>query len=119
MGIHALPPAEAQGSLSFTEQQELTDDQIQTLLQRAEERLRTKGTENTTTEFKVFDFKLPQLNCDNIPQPPIHISKSVARADVSNLMPNNIKQSGGKIRKVEDPVIVKRRIAEVCRIESE
>ena len=115
MGTQAASPSEEQEILPIADQQELTDDQIIILLKRAEERLRTKATEPNPTQFDISDFKLPQLNCTNIPQAPVQISKSVARADVSSLLPNDIKQSGSKIRKVEDPVLVKKRLAEVYR----
>ena len=114
MGTQAASPSEEQETLPIADQQELTDDQIKILLKRAEERLRTKATEPNPTQFDISDFKLPQLNC-TIPQAPVQISNSVARADVSSLLPNDIRQSGSKIRKVEDPVLVKKRLAEVYR----
>ena len=103
-------------TLSSPGQKELTDDQIHELLQRAEERLRSKAAVKTTTELEPSNFKLPKLNCANLPQAPVQISKYVARANVSSLLPKNVQRAEGKVRKVEDPVTVKKRITEVCNI---
>ena len=102
--------------MSSSDQKELTDDQIDELLQRAEARLRSKAAVKTTTELEPSTFKLPKLNCANLPQAPVQISKSVARANISSLLPKDIQQAEGRARKVEDPVTVKKRITEVCYI---
>lgn len=120
MEITASQSDEFGATLSSSKQKELTDEQIDELLQRAEERLRSKAAVKTTTvEPELSNIKIPKLNYANLPQAPVQINKSVARANISSLLPKDVRQAEGRVRKVEDPVAVKKRITEVCYISHE
>lgn len=120
MEITAFHSDKLDATLSSSSQEQLSDDQIDELLRRAEERLRSKAAVKTTAEEpKLSDIKIPKLNCANLPQAPVQISKSVARANISSLLPQDVRQAEGRVRKVEDPVAVKKRMTEVCYINHE
>ena len=109
-----IPALHKDFELLRPDEDELTDEQMHELLKRAQVRLREKASSGKPiSEDSITNFKLPQLKHGDIPKAPVKLNKSIAKADLSSLIPHHQKRSGNAIRKVEDPVVVKKRIREV------
>lgn len=93
------------------EDEELSDEQIQTLLKQAEARLRERATTAAQSAFTLPKF--PRLNAGDIAQPYVRTDGEVARVDSSKLLNERERELANKIRKVEDPVAVKKKLLEV------
>ncbi len=92
---------------------ELTDEEIKALLDRAEQRLRQKAEGTSAKILDSESFKLPQLQCGRLPHPTVRVKGQIAHADTSKLVSESAKKLADGVRKVEDPVIIKRRAIEV------
>jgi len=93
------------------EDEELSDEQIQTLLKQAEARLRERAT--TVAQSASTLLKLPRLNVGDIAQPYVRTDGEIARVDSSKLLSERERELANKIRKVEDPVAVKKKLSQV------
>lgn len=97
---------------SPVEDEELSDEQIQTLLKQAEARLRERPTSAARGAATLFKF--PRLNVGDIAQPYVRVDGDVARVDSSKLLDKRERGLSDQIRKVKDPVVVKQKLLEVC-----
>ncbi|GME46603.1 rRNA processing protein fcf2 [Neofusicoccum parvum] len=92
---------------------ELSDEQIEMLLKQAEVRLRDKATSAQQLQLpSATDFKLPRLEAAGLPAPYIQTNGDVARVDPSRLLDAQQRELANHIRKVEDPVAVRKKQAE-------
>lgn len=93
---------------------ELSDEQMQQMLARAAARkqesisLRLAGEE---TKDKQFSF--PKLSTGEIAKPYVSTTGQVAQVDSSRLLQEKDRVLADKIRKIEDPVALKQKKAEV------
>lgn len=98
------------------EEDDLSDDQLQQMLARAAQRRKDgailKLGDDSASNNKQFTF--PKLNTGDIAKPYISTSGDVAHIDSSRLLKEKDRALSNQIRKVEDPVVVKKKTAEVC-----
>lgn len=96
------------------EEDDLSDEQMQQMLARAAQRRKDgailKLGDDTDSNNKQFTF--PKLNTGDIAKPYISTSGDVAQIDSSRLLKEKDRALSNQIRKVEDPVVVKKKIAE-------
>lgn len=93
---------------------ELTDDQIEQLLQQAEERIRNPSSTALTLPPATKSSSLKRKHDESgLPTPYIQTNGGIARADPRRLIEESTRQQANGIRKVEDPLVVKKRKLEV------
>ena len=93
---------------------DLSAEQIHDLLKEAENRMRAKNTSaQKSRDSSESHFTLPKLNTGVIAKPYIRREGDVARVDSSRLLDQQDRGLSNDIRKVEDPLQVKKRLAEV------
>lgn len=92
---------------------DLSAEQIHDLLKEAENRMRAKNTSaQKSRDSSESHFTLPKLNTGVIAKPYIRREGDVARVDSSRLLDQQDRGLSNDIRKVEDPLQVKKRLAE-------
>ncbi|KAF2841450.1 Fcf2-domain-containing protein [Patellaria atrata CBS 101060] len=98
----------------LTDNEDLTDEQIQELLKQAEIRLRAKAeTAQNAQIAQASSFKFPKLDTGAIVKPYVRTdSNGVAKVDSSRLVDSSQRELSNKVRKVEDKLVIKRKIAE-------
>ncbi|EKG14652.1 Fcf2 pre-rRNA processing [Macrophomina phaseolina MS6] len=92
--------------------EELSEEQMEALLKQAEDNLRERNASNSNQQVQLqsaADFRLPKLNAADIPAPYIQTNGDVARVDPSRLVDAKQRELANRIRKVEDPVAVKKK----------
>jgi hypothetical protein len=105
--------------ISFAPQheEELSDEQMQEMLAQAARRrqenasiaLLDKGDKD-----KANQFNFPKLNTGEMIQPYVSNAGDVATVDRSRLLSDHDRKLSNQIRKVDDPVAVKKKTIEVC-----
>ena len=94
---------------------DLTDDQIEQLLQLAEERTRnpssTALTRSANHEPAYSYTKKPAIA--GLPTPYIETNGEIAQADARRLVENSTRVMANGIRKVEDPLVSKKKTLDV------
>ncbi|KAL1642040.1 dTDP-fucopyranose mutase [Diplodia intermedia] len=94
----------------LVEDDELSDEQIEMLLKQAEVRAREKNTSSSLVQLpSAADYKLPRLDTPGLPAPYVQTDGEVARVDPSRLLDDQQRTLANHIRKVEDPVAVKKK----------
>jgi hypothetical protein len=91
--------------------EELSDDQIQELLKEAERSLRAKQTFND--EAQHAPFKLPHLHVGPVADVSLKTEGSVTRMDQSKLIDQKHRTLAEGVKKIEDPILVKKKKLEV------
>lgn len=105
----ALLPAH-QRLLEDDTDEELTDEQFREMLDDAARRMREKaGPQPTMTE----PFNLPKLKPGHIADPCLKTEGSVTRLDSSKLVSKKEQVLANGVKKIEDPVQLKRQKKEV------
>lgn len=99
---------------SHREEDELSDEQMQEILARAAKRRQDKASVKLADESGNKQFAFPKLNTGDIAKPYVSTTGDVAKIDSSRLLQEKDRILANKIRKVEDPVVVENRKAEVC-----
>lgn len=97
-----------------SKEQDITDEQIDQLLLRAEERLRDPASalERLDKDFSVLR-QTRKLNTSGLPAPYVVLNGEVAIADPRRLVEESTRTMANGIRRVEDPLVTKRRKLEV------
>lgn len=90
---------------------ELTDEQIRELLNEAAVRMRAKAAQPAATAEA--PFKLPKLAPGHIADTHEKIQGNITRLDHSKLVDKNQKALANGIKKIEDPLQVKKQKQEV------
>ncbi|OJD31574.1 rrna-processing protein fcf2 [Diplodia corticola] len=94
----------------LAEDDELSDEQIEMLLKQAEVRAREKDTSSSLVQIpSAADYTLPRLATPGLPALYVQTEGDVARADPSRLLDDQQRALANHIRKVEDPVAVKKK----------
>jgi len=92
------------------ETDDLSEEQIEQLLQQAEARLRA---ESSVVPFSETSDRLPRLDTSALVKPYVNTKGDVARADSSRLIDEKTRKLAEGVRMVEDPVVMKRKLLEV------
>ena len=97
---------------------DLSDEQIYVLLQRAKSRLQEKCTITTREKGSVKNLpNLPKLDVGTLPPPYVRSIGEIAYADPARLLRKEDRDLSNRIRKVEDPLVVKKQLAEVSHLD--
>jgi hypothetical protein len=93
--------------------EELSDEQVRELLNEAERRMRAKQAASppTTTDAP---YKLPKLKPGHVADSYLKTEGGVRQLDTSKLINQKERVLAYGIKKIEDPVQVKKQKAEVC-----
>ncbi|KAI9689601.1 MAG: hypothetical protein M1822_010253 [Bathelium mastoideum] len=95
---------------TLSDDEDLTEDQVHTLLKEAEIRIRERNANALTRNRKDEHFKgLPKLGASSIEKPYIQNDGGIARIDQSRLLPTEERKMANGVRKVEDPIALKKR----------
>ncbi|KAK7547047.1 Fcf2 pre-rRNA processing-domain-containing protein [Phyllosticta citricarpa] len=107
---HTEPTRELDHALP-SDDEDLSEDQIQALLKQAEVRLRDKATSaHQLQPFSASAFKLPKLDAGEIASPYLRTNGEVARINSAKLLDSQQRDLANQnIRKVEDPVAVRKK----------
>lgn len=97
-------------------EEDLTDEQMQTLLDQAADRLRQDTSLRTFEDDEEKQYKFPRLDVGEITQSYVKPHKGVVQMEKADRHYENQRKSSNQIRKVEDPVAVRQRAAEVCHM---
>ncbi|KAK8199218.1 Fcf2 pre-rRNA processing-domain-containing protein [Phyllosticta capitalensis] len=94
-----------------SDDEDLSEDQIQALLKQAEVSLRDKAASaHQVQSFSASNFKLPKLDAGEIATPYIQTNGEVARVNSAKLLDSQQRDlANQQIRKVEDPVAVRKK----------
>ncbi|KAL1608350.1 dTDP-fucopyranose mutase [Paraconiothyrium brasiliense] len=84
--------------------EELTDEQVRELLAEAAERMRAKATQ----PINHAPFKLPKLNPGHIADAYSKTQGAITKLDASKLLPKKEQALANGIKKIEDPVQLKK-----------
>ncbi|KAL9091907.1 MAG: hypothetical protein Q9165_004659 [Trypethelium subeluteriae] len=97
-------------NLPVSDDEDVSDEQIHQLLKEAETRLRAQHSTALARSGKDSSFKsLPRLDASAAEKPYIENDGAVARIDQSRLLSDDQRNLANGIRKIEDPVAVKKR----------
>jgi len=94
-------------------EEDLSDEQMQVMLARAAERRQNNASLKLADSTSSKTFSFPKLNTGEIAKPYVSTTGSVAQVDSSRLLQEKDRVLSNKIRKVEDPVVVQKKKAEV------
>ncbi|TKA57858.1 hypothetical protein B0A49_08604, partial [Cryomyces minteri] len=114
MGVSSLSQHESEPEKdSLPDSEDLSDDQIQELLKQAESRLRQKAANTALTQRDTLSgFRIPRLDPGTLTQPYVQSNGDIARVNSARLLDETDRKLSNRPRKVEDPVVVKKKIAE-------
>ena len=94
--------------MTLGESQDLSFDEIDALLQRAEQRL--KDAQQLTKTAKSLQIPtLPKLHAGEIPKSYVHSEHGITRTDARSTISESQRKLSEQPRKIEDPVAVKER----------
>jgi len=103
------------GSMSAEISQDMTDEQMQALLEQATNRLRQGSSLQSLEKEDERRYAFPRLEVGDLPRTYTTVSKKgVVQIQTSNRKQEKDRPLANQIRKVEDPVAVRNRQAEVC-----
>jgi len=86
---------------------DLTDEQIQSLLKEAEARLR--ATTSPVNGGSALQAHIPRLHVDKAAEPYVQERKGIAIAEQGRLLNQQLRNLANHVRKVEGPVAVRKR----------
>ncbi len=95
----------------LSDEHDLSDEQIEQLLKQAEVRLRSEAQSVLRIHNSIP--RAPKIDSSLLPQPYIQSNDQIARADCRRLIDDKDRKLAGAIRKVEDPVALRRKKLEV------
>lgn len=94
--------------MSSDSDEELSDEQVLELLTQAEQRMQSQAGAQSDAPFR-----LPKLDPGHIVSPYLRTEGSITRLDPSQVVDPKTKALAGKVKKVEDPIAVKKQQKEV------
>lgn len=100
------------------QEEELTDEKIQILLAQAAERLQEKASSQLVGEDEAKRYTFPKLSTGELARPCVSTKGDVARVENSVALQEKDRKLSNQIRKVEDPVAVRNRQAEVSAVQT-
>lgn len=113
MPAHQGPFLGKDEDASSASEDDLSSEQIHALLKEAESRMRAENTSaQKSRDSSESHFTLPKLNTGAIAKPYICREGDVARIDSSRLLNHQAWSQSNDIRKVEDPLQLRKRLAE-------
>jgi hypothetical protein len=93
--------------------EELTDMQVRELLEDASRRMREKQASSQPTSNPAGPFKLPKLKAGHIADTYTKTEGNITRLDSSKLVNKRDQVMANGVKKIEDPVAIKRQKLEV------
>lgn len=93
---------------------ELSDEQMQQMLARAAKRKQESVSLKLADDGNNKQFSFPKLSTGDIAKPYVSTTGDVAQVDSSRLVQEKDRMLANKVRKIEDPVVLKQKKAEVC-----
>ena len=93
--------------------EELNDEQVRELLNEAAQRMRAKAALQPVTSKKA-PFRLPKLKHDLIADTYEKTDGSITRLDQSKLVDKKQQALANSIKKIDDPLLIKKQKKEVC-----
>jgi hypothetical protein len=108
----ALLPAH-QRLLEDDTDEELTDAQVRELLEDASRRMRAQPASKLQTNPSEAPFKLPKMKAGHIADTYTKTEGNITRLDSSKLLNKRDQVLANGVRKIEDPVALKRQKLEV------
>jgi hypothetical protein len=93
--------------------EELTDAQVRELLEDASRRMREKKASGQSTAASTTPFKLPKLQAGHIADTYSKTQGNITRLDSSKLVNKRHQVLANGVKKIEDPVAIKRQKLEV------
>jgi hypothetical protein len=97
-------------------EEDLTDEQVEQLLARATARLQQNAKERAITagrQEQGWSFNFPKLDVGKLEKPYLQTRGEVSSVDARKLLDDRDRKLGNGVRKVEDPVTVKKAMQEV------
>ncbi|KAK4969913.1 dTDP-fucopyranose mutase [Elasticomyces elasticus] len=94
------------------ENEDLSDEQMQELLEQAAARLRTQATSAQITRQEEQVFRFPRLDAGALPKSYVRSDGHVAHLDSARLLTEKDRKLSSQARKVEDPITVKKAVLE-------
>ncbi len=115
MALAAQEKPALQQDYGLSDEEDLSEEQIQELLKQAEARLRERAVSKSRPQNATTS--LPKLSTGTLEAPYVKVEKNIARVDGSRLLDPNLRALSNQVRKVEEPVRQKQKQAEVsCSI---
>jgi hypothetical protein len=111
----ALLPAHQRLLEDDTDDEELTDEQVRELLQDASRRMRESRAAGRPTSTSDVPFKLPKLNPGHVADTYTKTKGNITRLDSSKLVNKRDQVLANGVKKIEDPIAIKRQRQEVCK----
>ncbi|KAI5197823.1 rRNA-processing protein FCF2 [Aureobasidium subglaciale] len=112
----SLTPRKMADVISFAPQheEELSDEQMQEMLAQAAQRRKQNASVALFDkgDDKANQFNLPKLNTGEMVQPYVSNAGDIATVDRSRLLAEQDRKLSNQIRKVEDPVAIKKKTLE-------
>lgn len=99
--------------------EDLSMDEIDNLLKRAEVRLREAAALASSVTELSNSSKMAQLRSEGLPRPYIQTKGDISQAEQKSLVPENMRQLAQKPRKIHDPLIARQRRKEKGKHEKE
>lgn len=96
-----------------SEVEDLSEEQIEQLLQQAEARLKAETSVIVLQQKDETVARLPRLDTSALTKPYVDTHGVIARADPGRLVDEGVRKLADGIRTVEDPVVTKRKLLEV------
>lgn len=82
-------------------------------MQQAEARLKEEASAISLKEKSDALARIPRLDTTGLPKPYVNTKGDVARADAHRQIDEDTRKLANGIRKVEDPVVMKKKLLEV------
>lgn len=99
-------------NVSVSEEDDLSDEQMQELLTQAAQRLQQTTALKLSEDTKA-QFKFPKLSTGEIAKSYISSKGEVAHLDSSRLLQEKDRKLSNQVRKVDDPVVLRQKTAKV------
>ena len=96
--------------------EELTDEQIDQLVEQAQRRLSAPAP--VPADYKYGGLPLSKPARSELPQSYVDTDGKVARLNSEGTLTNLTKRKAYGVRKIEDPVVAKKKTQEVCSLRS-
>lgn len=102
--------------------EDYTIEKAQEMLKRAEARLLEQAASGEPKpgyqDVASSRFRIPKLQANGVPEPYVQTDGDVARAEPGRLIRKEQRELANRVRKVEDPVVVKRTVIEVSVVQA-
>ena len=95
-------------------EEDLSNEQIYALLQRAKSRAQEKSLSSKDSVQGLLSF--PKLDLSDLPKPYVQSIGEIAHADPTRLVQKEDRDLSNRMRKVENPLAMKKQLLDVCHV---